>query len=119
MPRPPNLTRHAPFIAIGVALIAAAIVATAVQAGPVAKAPITKAASEIEWPSEPCNLEHRMDIAIVDGMFFECQCLRLLNGYQCDWYLIAGVNSTKLKRHIKRPGKGLLVRVARTVAVHA
>lgn len=67
----------------------------------------------IAWPTGPCNLAHRMDVAIVDGMFFECQCTRLLLGYDCSWYLVAGVDEPALsrKRVIKHPAKRHVVRI--------
>lgn len=63
----------------------------------------------IIWPDAPCTVDNRMDVAIVDGMFFECQCLALASGFQCDWYLIAGVDEITslrkytLKRKIRKP----------------
>jgi hypothetical protein len=97
------------FLALGL------IANTAAHAKPAAKQPDPPA---VVWPQEPCNLAHRMDIAIVDGMFFECQCMRLLVGYQCDWYLVAGVSSAKLSRKIKHPAKKRVsIRVAHPAVV--
>jgi hypothetical protein len=95
---------RAAYIGAFAALALALCTATAVHANPTAQAP------PIVWPQGPCNLEHRMDIAIVEGMFFECQCMRLLVGYQCDWYLVAGVSSAKLSRKIKKPAKRIAIR---------
>lgn len=59
---------------------------------------------DIVYPDGPCDLAHRMDIAIVDGMLWECSCARLLIGYQCDWFLIAGVDTpAKKARRIRMP----------------
>lgn len=92
-------------------LVAACVVPEYGHAASTAKAP------PIVWPDSPCDLAHRMDVAIVDGMFFECQCMRLLVGYQCDWYLVAGVSSAKLSRRIKRPVMRVMVHAARPAVV--
>lgn len=66
-----------------------------------AKADTKAAAPDIQWPQSPCNLNHRMDIAIVDGLFFECVCSRLQVNYECSWWIVAGVDPITRKR-IKR-----------------
>lgn len=78
----------------------AALAATAIIA-PAASATSNAAAPPVVWPEAPCNLNHRMDIAIIQGLFFECTCIRLQDGYQCDWMIIAGVSSAKLSRKPK------------------
>ncbi len=99
--------RHAPFILIGVLLVALSVTAHA-NAEPARfglKAPVLSKKGEppIVWPDSECTLANRMDIAVVEGMFFECQCMRLQDGYQCDWYLVAGVESpAELRKRIKR-----------------
>ena len=85
-------------------VVACAIELTAAKAA--APAPIT-------WPTAPCNLAHRMNVAIVDGLFFECTCVRLLVGYQCDWMIIGGVDEPALsrKRIVKHPAKHRVIRI--------
>lgn len=74
--------------------------AVAAHAGTNAKAP----EPEITYPDSPCNLANRMNIVIVDGMLWECGCARLHIGYQCDWWLIAGVDApaAETRKIIKR-----------------
>lgn len=89
-------------IALLAALALAMSVTATSHAGVVVKAPVVKAGDPFVWPESPCNLDHRMDVAIVDGMFFECTCVRLHIGYQCDWMVIAGVTASKKIKSPKR-----------------
>lgn len=66
-----------------------------------AKADAKAATPDIEWPQSPCNLANRMNIAVIDGLMFECVCSRLQVNYECSWWIVAGVTSAKSKR-IKR-----------------
>ena len=92
-----RLTRHAPFLAIGVALIAAAIVATAAQAGPIAKTPVAKLA-----PPIACTMANRMDIFIdEDSILWECECSALKSGHICRWTMVAGVDAVNTRKRIK------------------
>lgn len=100
---------HFPALLLACFLFGLLIVPTHAHAGTQSAAPEP---DPVVWPETPCRLENRMDIAVVDGLFFECTCVRLLMGHQCDWMIIAGVAS--------RPARRIKVKAhAKRVAIHA
>lgn len=69
-------------------------------------------------PDKPCHFDNRMDIEIVNGIWFECSCEALMVGSVCDWYEITEPahdphSPPKLKRAAKAKAKH------RRVVIHA
>jgi hypothetical protein len=48
-----------------------------------------------------CNFAHRMDIQIIDGVWFECMCIALANGWDCAWVELPEPAVTGLRKRIK------------------
>ena len=53
-------------------------------------------------PTAPCTLGQRMNVQIVDGWMFECECVVLSRGFHCSWYLIGQVETVAARKHPKR-----------------
>lgn len=109
-----------PFILTGVLLVALSVTAqaTAEPARHGVKAPVLSAKKSY-FPSGPCDFEHRLDLEIIDGVWFECVCSALVNGWDCAWYDVgeAAVASRKpIKRAKKLPAKKLRLVVRPVVA---
>lgn len=50
-------------------------------------------------PDTPCNLGHRMNVEIVDGWMYECECVVLSRGFHCSWNLVGQVATASHKKH--------------------
>lgn len=74
---------HFPLLLVA-AFAYGALVVPHAHAGPTAKAPIAR----LSPPDKPCRFENRLDIEIIEGVWFECSCERLMVGTVCDWYEI-------------------------------
>lgn len=48
-----------------------------------------------------CDFEHRMDIEIIGGIWFECQCVALARGWDCAWVELGQPAVANFKRRIK------------------
>lgn len=77
-----NIPRLA-VIGVFVALIFLGICETAAHAGVNARTPAAQAP-----PERPCTFQNRLDIEILNGVWFECSCEALIIGTVCDWYEI-------------------------------
>lgn len=68
------------------------------------KAPVT---FNVPPPSEPCDFDHRMDVIVVHGVWFECSCEALMVGTVCDWYEITSsapeADRLALRRLVRSP----------------
>ncbi len=66
-------------------------------------------------PARPCTFQNRLDIEIINGVWFECSCEALMVGTVCDWYELT--SPAQAPKRIKRPRHfKLIVRVSPVIA---
>lgn len=65
---------------------------------------VTVRAEDIPGPPDaPCTLGERMNIHIIDGWMYSCDCEVLAHGFNCQWNLVGQVaESNALRRFRKR-----------------
>lgn len=63
-------------------------------------------------PDAPCNLGERMNVHLIDGWMYSCDCEVLAHGFNCQWNLVGKVQEANaLRRHrkiVKHPKRRLI-----------
>jgi len=92
------------FVSVSCIVTAIFIVSFVALVG-ISRAGVTsRAPAKATPPSAPCDFQHRMDIMVIDGIWFECSCEALMVGTVCDWYEVtspAHDPNEKVKRTAK------------------
>lgn len=71
--------------------------------------PAASQASDIpDPPSAPCTLGTRMNVHIINGWMYECECTVLAHGFNCQWNLVGEVAAPALKRFRRHAHKRLV-----------
>lgn len=77
-----------------------------------------KATTIPQPPDKPCTFQNRLDIEIIDGVWFECSCEALMVGTVCDWYEVTSpAADPQAARRIKRHATRISLIVARPAVV--
>ncbi len=93
--------RHAPFILLGVLLVALSVTAQA-SAEP-AKYGLKPPVLIHLAPPIPCTSANRMDIFVdEDNILWACECEMLRTGNICRWQVIGGVDPVASRKHAKK-----------------